>query len=393
MGFTAEGYVKRSAEEIKNSLTTRLQNDYPSFRQWTADVQNNLLDTAVVPILEVENLLADFANSFAPGFANDFMWEQLAASLSLQYKENSQASVSLQFSGPVGAYIPPNTEVKGNFKTIQGVSINASGFAYITAYSDTTTVYAAGEIDTILTSTGVEGLTVTNPSASIPAQSVESNDALKTRGQAILRNPRVGTVDYALSRVLEVKGTAERTTSFVLNQNSSLGRIEPIIAGGETDEIATALVHSFIGLGDLVSEPSDNDTARTASWVMKYYGSDLEIKWTLPKLITVDVQVQMSFKNISAYKGKLEELIKNKFENSLNNLKVGSPINKIMLESLVVDSVKEMSIDPQYINTLAFKLSNQETSTDLTFDSYGYVAEIKKDIYVLLGNFTLMITT
>lgn len=396
MAWTANGYVKRTATEIKDSLATRLQNDYPLFRQWSADIQNNLLDTGTVLLLEQENLFADLANSYAPGLSNDFIWEQQAASLGLQYKQATQSSVVLQFSGNTGAYVPPQTEVTGGFKTATGAIINESGFANVTAYSDTTSVYAANTINQIITLIGSDITGVTNPSASILGSETETNASLKARSQASLRNPRSGTIDYATSQLLQVNGVTDRLLTFNFTTSQTNTGIEAIVGGGENSEIASALLRSFLGLANLISEPSNNETARTNTWKVKYYGSEIDVLWTTPKALKLNIQITAKFSYTSVYKGNLETLLKASFANYLNNLRVGTPINRFAFDKLFFEACKEYQVDANYISALSYTIKDAADltgSTTLGWDVNGYLDAVKKDVYVELDELLLEITT
>ena len=52
MPLTQNGYVKRTVSEIKADIVTRLQQKLPDFTEQNADLQNDLLDTSIEPILQ-----------------------------------------------------------------------------------------------------------------------------------------------------------------------------------------------------------------------------------------------------------------------------------------------------------------------------------------------------
>lgn len=392
MGFTINGYVKRTPAEIKASMLARNQQYNPSFAEWSADIQNNLLDTAVQPVLEVENLMADTANSFAPGTSNDFMKEQLAATLGLKYKDETKAKVTLKFSGNVGVYIPKGTKVSNDFVTDAAATISSSGTAYVTASSEAGEAYAANTI-TEIKSVVDASLSVTNPSASFPYKAAETADELWRRAQQRLRNPNIGSTDYAQSLILACEGTSERLVNFNFIDSATKRGIEVIVGGGDTAEVANAIFQSFGALQNLTSAPSNNEADRTTTWNLSFYGSSLPIVWTSPKRLNLSVEISVTFFYVSAYEGKLAELAQTLFENQLNNQKVGMPVSKSLFDSLVMQAISAMNIDFAYVSKIDYTIKDIDSASTLKWNTNNYLNGIDKDVYTELGEFKLSVTT
>ena len=391
-GFTISGYVKRTPAEIKASMLARNQQYNPNFAEWSADIQNNLLDTAVQPVLEVENLMADTANSFAPGNPNDFMKEQLAASLGLKYKDETKAKVTLKFSGNVGVYIPEGTKVSEDFVTDEAVTISSTGTAYVTASSEATTAFAAGAINKIK-SVVDSSLAVTNPAASFPYKAAETADELWRRAQQRLRNPNIGSTDYAESLILACEGTTERLVSFNFIDSATKRGIEAIVGGGDTSQVANALFQAFASLQNLASEPSNGETDRTITWNLSYYGSVLPIVWTAPKRLNLAVEINVTFYYVSVYEGKLAEQAQTLFEKQLNEQKVGMPVSKSLFDSLVMQAISTMNVDFAYVSKIAYTIRDTDTSTALNWNANNYLEGVDKDVYTELAEFKLSVTT
>ena len=89
-GFTSQGYIRKSAEEVRQGLENDLKAKYPNFQRQTADIQNNIIDTGTILLLELENIKADICNSYAPLYANDFMWQMLANTLNIKAKDETK---------------------------------------------------------------------------------------------------------------------------------------------------------------------------------------------------------------------------------------------------------------------------------------------------------------
>lgn len=391
-GFTNGGYIRRTPAEIKESMLARNQQNNPSLQEWSADIQNNLLDTAVQPVLEVENLLADTANGYAPGYANDFMKELLASTLNFTYKKETKAKVTLKFSGNVGVYIPAGTKVGDDWTTDTAVSISTAGTAFVSASSETDAVFAANTITEIKSSIDAS-LSVTNPSASFPYRAAETADELWSRAQRRLRNPNAGTTDYALALLLECEGIEERLVNFNFIDSATTRGIEAIVGGGNTEEIATALIRAFLGFGNLTSAPSNSEVDRTTSWQLNYYGSPLTIVWTTPKLLNLNIVVNVAFRYVSVFEGKLEEQAQTLFETELNTRKVGLPISKTLFDSFVMQAAQNMGVDMQYLSKIEYIIEDADESKVLRFDTANFLQGIYKDIYTSLASFELHVTT
>lgn len=391
-GFTSNGYEKRSASEIKTSLVSFMKRNNATYQELSADVQNNLLDTSAATISEVENAVSSLANSFGPSFQGDngFMWEQQAASMGLKYKDATKSKVTLKFTGDPGLYIPANTETKYGYKTDVSITLDTTGTGYVSASSDDESVYAAGTIDSVATKVS-DTLTVTNPSATIPSQPEETNDELRIRSQRTIRSPRIGGLDYALLQLTSLEGVQERLCNFNFSQTTLKRGIEVIVGGGNSNEVANAIFKSFFDIGNIVSDPSDGETNRTSKFTVNYYGSPINIVWTLPKELKLKIRVQVAFRYVNVYSGTLESQVQTRFEKLLNNRKVGLPLNKNLLDSLIYEEVLKLGIDLQYLQSITYLINDADTDSSLQFDGYNYLAAIKKDVYTTLDEFSLSI--
>lgn len=393
-GFTSSGYEKRTADQIKSSLVSFMKRNNATYHELSADVQNNLLDTSAATISEVENVVSALANSFGPSFQGDngFMWEQQAASMGLKYKDETKSKVTLKFTGDPGLYIPANTETKYGYKTDVSITLDSTGTGYVSASSDDESVYGAGAIDSVATKVS-DTLTVTNPSATIPSQPEETNDELRIRSQRTIRSPRVGGLDYALLQLTSLEGVQERLCNFNFSQTTLKRGIEVIVGGGNSNEVANAIFKSFFDIGNIISDPSDGETDRTSKFTVNYYGSPINIVWTLPKEIKLKISVQIAFRYVNVYSGTLESQVQTRFENLLNNRKVGLPLNKNLLDSLVYEEVIKLGIDLQYLQSITYLINNADNDSPLQFDGYNYLSAIKKDVYTTLDSFSLSIRT
>lgn len=392
MGFTNKGYIKRTAEIIKSDLLNKAQREISEFREWTADIQNNMLDTAVTLISEIENLCGDMANSYGPGYSNDFIWEQLAQSLNLTYKDESKSSVTLLFKGKAGTYIPRDLQVTGGFKTIDSAILDSSGMAYIGALSENQSIMAAGSIKEIDNSPEPD-LTVTNPSDSIPYQPRETNQELKLRAQRKIRNARVGSTDYAYSKLLEIPGLKENRINFVITSTTLNKGIEPIILGSNNESIAKALFESFLDLQCIISEPSGAETQRTVNFNLLYGSNIIPIKWTTPKNLNLNIEIILSFRYMSVYSGRIEQMLDQSFKKYINERKVGMPLNQNTLNEIIYSVINDLEIPLQYLSKIEYNVTDKDTGKTMEWDTNNYLVGIEKDIYTTLTDFSVQVVT
>lgn len=383
--FTANGYVRRSPEQIKQSLNDYMVSVNPTYKEMPADVQNNLLDTSVAILSEIENICADVANSFSPSFANsnDFMWEQQAAAFGLKYKNATLSSVTLKFTGRPGLYIPKDTEVSEGFKTIEAITLNSTGMGYVKAESENEGTFEPDTINEVLSNVS-EDLQVTNPTSSLPSENEETLEELKKRTHMLIKSPRVGGTDYAKTQLIKLEGVSERLINFTFMSSNTIRGVEVIVGGGNPNEVANAIFQSFLTTGNLVSKPSNNEVERTANFTIDYFGSKIPITWTLPKELSLNITVNLSFRYVNVYTATLQARMEQEFALFLNNLKVGSALNLASFNSIVYRLIEEMDVDLQYLSNATYIIQSTQQQ-EVGIDEFGYIKGIEKDVYVTLS--------
>lgn len=394
MGFTSEGYIPRTALEIKESLKNRLLQIQSQFLEFNADIQNNILDTACVAILEYENLLNELANSFALNNTNDFYFKQLADSLGLMRKDEYKASVDIVFNGKEGDFIPKNTEVSDNngkfsFTTQTSAIIGSSGNVTLTCLGDSKEIAEANTINTINTIIS-ESITCNNPSASQAFVSAESSDELKQRAQAKLRATKSGGIDYAMNALSAISGVNQRLINIRVvektikknEQNYLTNGIEAVIGGGDIYEIANALRIAFFESQKLISTPSNNENERTAKISLDLYGNSIEIQFTRPKQYAFNLLCQILMVDKFYSDNELLTLITTPLQDYCNNLRVGVVPNKTKLSNIVLNEFLKNGFDLNKISKVDFKYS-QGSGEWIAFDSE--LPNIYHDIYINLS--------
>lgn len=402
MGLTREGYEKRTPDQIKEVLTRELEIRGTEFSSLPADVQNNLIDTTIPILMQFENITAEVLNGYGPDYANDFIWLNLANSLGLLRKSAVKAQVELKFSGTPGTYIPRDTQV-GAFKTDESVTLDSTGTAYIVAYSEQEGVFAEAESLTEINATISDSLTVVNPEASIENLAQESVTELRDRARTLLRSSRKGGIDYALAKLKSVKGVNPQLVKFrfvdysykaVENDIEILRNtrgIEAIVGGGDANQVAGALFDSFLETAKLISEPSNNETQRTISAIIDYYGSKLPIKFTRPKNLSLKIRMTFTFKDVIVTSTSAEGIVKQPLTDFINNRQLGAPLNKNTLDMLIFSKFAEHGVDTTGFVKIGYTITNGDEPVE--FDSEGFLDIIKHDCYLTLAGISIEIAS
>lgn len=403
MAVTLEGYVKSSVDELKQRLESRLLQNVPNWQKTTADVQSNILDAFVTGLLEYENIAADIINAYSPDYANDFFWNIFADNLNLNRRAKFKSQVLLLFSGPKDTIIPRNTTVSdgsNEFKTEETAVIPLTGEIYVSAYSEDEISVPANSLTSIVEIFNAD-VTVTNPSASLPAIPEDSTEVLRTKTQAKLRSSKNGSIALAHSRLLEIEGVNPRLIKFKLinyNVKETVGEtevfkeiqgIEAIVGGGDPSEVALTLFTSFLETKKLRSEPSDNDANRTIECTLKYFNTPILVKWTSPKEVPLQITANIGFTSVTLSSEAFTLTVKNALMEYIDTLQVGSPFSSRMLDTIIYDELKKVAIEPSMIFELNYKILID--STQVTFNSQGFLDEIKDDCYVTLVGFNSVI--
>lgn len=399
MPLTKLGYEKRDPASLKEEMKNMLAEQGTAFFDAPADVQNMMLDTAIVPLLQFENLVADMVNCYGLDYANDAVWLNIANTLGLVKKQASRASVDLKFTGAPGTFIPANTKV-GDFKTEESLTLNSTGVGVVTAFSDDADLAPAHTL-TEIASIVAAGLQVTNPEASILANEEESIESLRERARAILRSPRKGGYDYAFARLAAIEGVQPNRIrfkpvdfSYEMHKEGQtfiqqVRGIEAVVGGGEVSDVATALFESFLETAKLLSLPSNNEEDRSVFYTIKYFGSDIPIVFTRPKLLDMELKLILTFKSLTISGDSLDGMIRNSIASFINDRDLGAPLNKNALDAFIYNRLSAGNIDIANLVRLDYEIKlNKEK---IEFSSNGFLEEVKDDCYLNLSGFGIEI--
>ena len=404
MPLTQNGYVKRSASEIKSDIVAKLQQRVPDFTEQDADLQNDLLDTSIEPILQYEDLMNALFNAYSPGYSNDDLFKKFAESLGLRQRAEFKAQVTLTFTGKYGDFIPANTIVtdengKVEFKTQENIVCDTTGTASVLALSETEDIWNSGELNTIKTIIG-DGISVINKSDSLKFIPVETEAELKARAQAKLRSVRQGGKMYAEGLLAGVEGVDRRLIAFYdktivskFEQNTYYSKgIECVIGGGSDAQVAKALYLSFLETQKLISKPSNGEeSTRKRSVFLYIYNNPVQVDFTRPKLLEVGIQMKIAFTSAISTPVALQQLTQKAVTDYINSLKVGTQVNKYSLIEIIMPLLVDAGMPTYTMKNIDFEYKIGEKGTYGPFNSDGYIKEIEFDCYCVLLEYGVVI--
>lgn len=369
MAFTSQGYTPRTASEIKAEQVNKLKETQSAFLEFNADIQNCLLDTSCVPLVELENIFKEFANGIALDNQNEFLFYQLLASLGLMPKAEFSASVDIQFNGEEGDFIPKDTEVgdtqgKFTFKTQSDGVIGTSGIITLTCLGESQTIAEANTL-TQINSIVDSGITCNNPTASVAYVPAETFAQIKARAQAKLRANKSGGVDYCINALSGVLGVNQRLVNCreteiqkeISGQNYLKKGFEFVVGGGDSYEIANILRKGFLQTQYLISNPSSNENTRTITHNINVLGAMVEVNFTRPKKYSFNLECQVLSTAKQYGVNEIKTMIETPLQDYLNNLRVGVVPNKTKMQAIVLAEFATRGIELTNIVSIDFRYS------------------------------------
>lgn len=391
--FSNRGYQPNTPEEIRQNIQELFTQKVPNFTSRPADLQSNIIDAFATGLIYVEQQLGILFNAYSPSFAPDFLFELRAAEQGLRRKGAFKSSVDIQFKGSPYSIIPANTGVTGTdlptYTILEDVMIPSTGSILVTAYCNDTTIptIGVGALNTI--TTNLKGITASNISTPTEPKEQESMDTFRKRVQAIWRNPRGGSYEYLLNQIQAIEGVDSRAVRLNISRNS----VELVVAGGETSDIAFAMM-SAGGITPVafVSNPSQSQTSRTVTQNLILNNQPIPYKFTRPLNVQIGIKVNLPLTNITATNTAVESVTQMAMEDYINNLKVGTPVNITSLTQVFIKAFEATGGSAININanTINFEVTNLTQTGTINFNSQGFL-ELQNDWYLTLSQYSVVI--
>lgn len=398
MPLTKEGFKKRSPDEIREDIENTIRGEGSSFLRLPADIQNNLIDTAIPVIMQFENIAAEMMNSYGLDYANDSIWLNIARSVGLVRKGPIKSQVELKFTGLPGTFIPQGTRV-GDFETSKAATIDSSGVVFVLATSEDYASADAETLDKVDAQLGAD-LKVINPEAAIAAQPEETMAQLRERTKTMFRSAHKGGLEYATAQLKSLPGVDPRLVKFrwvdygytTIEKGLTLLKkvtgIEAVVGGGDAHQIAGTIFASFLETSKFISLPSDKETQRTVNTFVRYHDIDREISFTRPKNLDLGFKITLSFFDKAISSTAAEGVIKETFTKFINTYPLGDKLNRAALEGLIYTKFKEYGIGSNNLVNIKFEILDKEGEAQ-EFDENGFLKNVKHDCYLTLRNLTI----
>jgi hypothetical protein len=392
--LTTAGFVPDSLTTIKNNLETEALANVTGYTTLPSGLRENMIQLAALTEYHIQDMVGDLLNSVGADYANDFMFKQLGASFGIFMKDFQYGQVYLVFTGTSGTYIKKGIRVKNSdgsiiVQTTTAATIGSTGVITILAESTTEqlTSIPVGTMTTMVDT--ITGVTVTNSLAGTGGITAETISDFKTRVYTEIQSARSGNVARAYSELVKLDGVTSRLikfkTSQILSGSNYYQGIECIVGGGDDYQVAGAILSAFLQTKNLISAPSNSETARTVTKLVTLYNSTFSVSFTRPKQIAVGLTITVTFNDYSTSQAVIYALLDPVFVAAFAALKVGSSVNKKYLDSLVVETFKDNDIEPIYVQDIAYAVTFAGSSVSFT-NNY---LPIEDDWYLDLTSFAV----
>ena len=382
-----KGYQPDTPEELREKLLAEVTQKIPDFIEIAGELRNNLLDEGTTFLVYAENLITNLFNWYAPSQAPQLLFEMFANEQGLRRKGAYKSEVSLKFTGKVGFVIPKDTQVTNAkksviFKTFDEAIIGTTGEIIVSAYCDDENVpsLAVGDLNTLILNLD---LRVTNTSIPTTPIEKESFADFKLRCQNRWKNPKNGTYETLVNSIKGLDGVLQRGCTYKITDDNS---INLVVSGGKAVDIAgTIYKYGGITTKAFISQPSGSDTSRTKEQNLIIMNNTHKYQWTEAKRTNLYVKIDIKLKSVTASSLAIQTLTESKMLDYINNLNVGTPINKLSITQNFLNGFQEAGGEANNINQddLTISVKNNDTQAVINFDANGYLNTSFDEYFIL----------
>lgn len=162
-----------------------------------------------------------------------------------------------------------------------------------------------------------------------------------------------------------------------------------IVCGGGTDEaVANAIFNSVLQTKNLVSNPSNSETARTVTQNVTVYNSTFPVKFTRPKLSELTIDLTLTLNGSISTQTVLQNLLETVFTDYIDSLNIGKALNVISIDNVLIEALKTVPIYPETVQSSAYTFTIDSTPVSPT---NGYLP-LAFDQYLSLTSFALTLS-
>ncbi len=240
-------------------LTTLLASVSAVNPGYTANLPGSLIEdissTDVAAIALCDSAWVELLNSITPYGANAFLLQQLGQIYGLRLGSATNTSVNLVFIGTPGFVIAQGFTVSdGLYQYVvqNGGVIAASGVSaliYAVANLSGSWAVPSNTVTQLITSvpSGVT-LTVTNPTAGVPATGTETETAFRSRTLQAGLAASQGMASYLKTLLANVSGVESR----LISVRQQINQWEVLVGGGDPYQVAYAIYSALFDVSSLV---------------------------------------------------------------------------------------------------------------------------------------------
>lgn len=402
------GYNERSFEEIRSDIVNDLKQIQPQLESLPSSLVDNLIDCGAVLLKQNEGLSKTLFNSISLNSSDPF-YDIIAQDYGLNKHTEAKAQITMKIKSDTLGYILPvntiftNADSSVKFYNIAPLIINSLGECTFTAYSDNLESELesvnVGDINTLAIQdskiTEIQNIDLPNPPISI-----EGFIEFKERIQQRMRSLVSGSKDNLENMIKSIQGVnplqVKIKDTYIQNTISDgivekYKGIECIIGGGDNVEIAYTL-SQFMGLSPLflVSNPSNNESARTIQTTIQEGYNSVEIVFTRPKLQKLNITFKPKLWNVITNNQSLELAFTDSISEIFSNLNINQKINKTFLEKIFIDILLDkFNYKSENIVSIDFSISIDGSLAN--FDDLGFISNQYDDTYFLLDGFSIIL--
>lgn len=378
MELNKTGIILSTPEQIRQDLINKVTSQIPGFEGLPYELQQNLIDESVQVIAYIEEAIGTLFNSFSTDYATNPMFERLGNSFGIEKNPAIYSSVSVTFTGTVGTLIPERTEIKnadGSIKVYtqtQSIIPSTGSVVVFCVSEDYSGEIPVGEMTVC---ENIFNVTVTNETAGNAGLEGETESQFRSRVWDTIKGVRQGSLYAFRSRVLQVAGVDERKTR-VVPVNYDEGGIGyrgliVVVGGGDSAEVAAAIMDSFLETQKLRTEEKDKGTAETVS--VTVYNDIFPVSFIRPA--KCGLQVTISFKiDFDTDLELLQNTISAAVTEKINSIFCGQPFSQIDFDNLVADTAVAFGVPRDSIGRISYDVKYQYN------DAGGYQAASFDDL-------------
>ena len=367
MELNRTGIILSTPEEIRQDLINRVTSQIPGFEGLPYELQQNLIDESVQVVAYIEESIGTLFNSFSTDFATNPMFERLGNSFGITKNPPIYSSVSVTFTGAAGTLIPERTEIKnadGSIKVYtqtQSIIPSTGSVVVFCVSEDYSGEIPVGEMTVC---ENIFNVTVTNETAGNAGPEGETESQFRSRVWDTIKGIRQGSLYAFRSRVLQVAGVDERKIR-VVPVNYDEGGIGyrgliVVVGGGDSAEVAAAIMDSFLETQKLRTEEKDKGTAETVS--VTVYNDVFPVSFIRPAKCGLQVTISFTI-DFDTDLELLQNTISAAVTEKINSIFCGQPFSQIDFDNLVADTAVGFGVPRDTIGRIAYDVKYQYNDT------------------------------